>query len=289
MIILTVAGTDKLDVVTDTTAAIDVHVSYMDYNGTTVTPGNQNTAIATATTTAIANTPGASTQRNVRTVNIRNKDASTTGNVTVRFNANGTIFELHKASLRPGEMLSYVEGVGFFLYTIGAVVTETFSTADQAVAAASTVYLTGSALAISSARPAAIGTVFTWRFLLSKTAAGTAASQFDVRFGTGGSTADTARLTFAFGTESAVVDAGYVDIFVIVRGPISSSCVVAGGFRLSHNLAATGLGPTNDVVVQATSSAFDITTAGMIVGVSCTTGAADAFTFQLVNGKVSNI
>lgn len=283
------ATTDVIDVVTDTTAAMDVHVSYVDYNGTTTTPGRQNTAIVTATTTTILSAPGASTQRNGKTINIRNKDASTTGNVTVRFNANGTICELHKASLRPGEMLSYVEGVGFFLYTIGAVVSETYSTADQAVAAASTVYLTGSALAISSARPAAIGTIFTWRLLVSKTAAGTAASQFDVRFGTGGSTADTARLTFAFGTESAVVDAGWIDIFVIVRGPISSSCVVAGGFRLSHNLAATGLGPTNDVVVQATSAAFDITTAGMIVGVSCTTGASDAFTFQLVNGKVSNI
>jgi hypothetical protein len=40
---------------------------------------------------------------------------------------------------------------------------------------------------------------------------------------------------------------------------------------------------------QTTSAAFDCTTAGMIVGLSCNPSTAGVFTFQLVSTTVSNI
>ena len=101
MILLT--GTDdKLEIVTSGTAPIDVQASYVDLATTTVTPGYKNTAITTATTTDITGSPAAVTQRNVKHVSIRNKDASASNTITVRHNDGATTVELHKFALLAG-------------------------------------------------------------------------------------------------------------------------------------------------------------------------------------------
>lgn len=106
--------TDKLQLVTSAAIAVDVHGSFVDLSGSTTTPGKQNTAITTATTTDIVAAPAASTYRNVKTLHIRNKDAASPVDVTVVFDQGGTDFELHKETLNAGEALEYIEGVGFF-------------------------------------------------------------------------------------------------------------------------------------------------------------------------------
>ena len=110
------ATTDKLQLVTSAAVTVDVHASYADLSGTTVTPGRKNTAITTATTTDIVASPGASTVRNIKTLHIRNKHATTPVDVTVLYEGSATDanVELHKATLLAGEMLEYVEGIGFF-------------------------------------------------------------------------------------------------------------------------------------------------------------------------------
>lgn len=118
--LLLAATTDKFQLVTDVACNVDVHASYVDANSSTLAPsgaGKQNTAITTATTTDILAAPGASTVRNLKTLNIRNKNASTAVTVTVVFDQNGTDFELHKVSLRSGDCLEYIEGIGFFTLT----------------------------------------------------------------------------------------------------------------------------------------------------------------------------
>lgn len=120
MLLLT-ATTDKLQLVTSVAADVDVHVSYLDHSSGTVTPGRQNTAITTAATTDIVSAPGASTQRNVKMLQVRNKDSADATGVTVVYNQNGTSYELHKVTLSPGEALEYADGVGFLeLQTIAA-------------------------------------------------------------------------------------------------------------------------------------------------------------------------
>jgi hypothetical protein len=109
-----VLTTDKLQLVTTSVASVDVQASFIDLSGTTITPGNQNTAISSATTTDIVAAPGASTTRNVKTLHVRNKAATLSVNIIVVFDANGTDYELHEASLAPGESCEYVEGLGFF-------------------------------------------------------------------------------------------------------------------------------------------------------------------------------
>lgn len=119
MILLT-ATTDKLQLTSSSTSALDVHVSYMDM--TQAAPpvvqgdssGRTNTAITTAATTDILAAPAASETRNVKTINVRNKGAAD-NIVTVIFDQNGTDYELHKVTLGSGEALEYVEGVGWFV------------------------------------------------------------------------------------------------------------------------------------------------------------------------------
>jgi hypothetical protein len=133
-----------------------------------------------------------------------------------------------------------------------------------------------------------IGTILRWRFNLTKTAAGTASSTFDVRIGTAGTTADTAVLTFTKPAGTAAADEGEVQIWVVSRGPLTASGIFAGNFTLIHNLAATGHAVIPVVAVNAVSSAFDVTTANLIAGLSVTSGAADAITIQQLRAEIDN-
>lgn len=105
---------DKIQVTTSAAVTVDVHATFADLSGTTVTPGKQNTAITTATTTDIVASPAASTYRTVQSLFIRNKHASSPVDVTVIYDDNATDYELHKETLNAGEALEYLEGVGFF-------------------------------------------------------------------------------------------------------------------------------------------------------------------------------
>lgn len=115
MLLLTTT-TDKLSMITSAAVTVDVHASGQDKNQSTgaLTDYRLNTAISTAATTDIVAVPGSTTTRNVKTLHIRNKSASAATDVTVQYNQNGTLYELHKVTLNAGELLSYVEGVGFF-------------------------------------------------------------------------------------------------------------------------------------------------------------------------------
>jgi hypothetical protein len=110
------ATTDKLQLVTSAAVTVDVHASYVDLSGTTVTPGRKNTAITTAATTDIVASPAGSTVRNIKTLHIRNKHATSPVDVTVLYEGSATDadVELHKVTLLAGETLEYIEGVGFF-------------------------------------------------------------------------------------------------------------------------------------------------------------------------------
>jgi hypothetical protein len=64
-------------------STMEVHTSYMDVNGTTITPGRTNTRITTATTTTIVGSPAASTQRNVKAIYCTNNSSGTSCTVSV--------------------------------------------------------------------------------------------------------------------------------------------------------------------------------------------------------------
>lgn len=96
--------TDIVRVATSAAAMVEVHASWVDFNGTTVTPGRTNTPhILTATTTTVVAAPAASTQRNVKHLNISNDHATQSCVVTVEHSDGTTIIELMEFTLLPGE------------------------------------------------------------------------------------------------------------------------------------------------------------------------------------------
>lgn len=101
---------DIIRVVTSAAADVDVHASWVDNASGTITPGRTNTApITTATTTTIVASPGASTQRNVKQLNITNTHATVSTLTTVQHFDGTTSIDLIDANLLPGENLCLAE------------------------------------------------------------------------------------------------------------------------------------------------------------------------------------
>lgn len=288
MLLLT-STSDKLRLTTDQAVAVDVHASYVDYATGTVTPARLNTAISTATTTDVVAAPGASTQRNVKTVHVRNKDTTTTVNVTAIHTDGTTPVELVKVGLSPGEALEYIEGVGWFKVPLTAADPGlTYTTSDQAVGASVTNYITGSDIRIPTGRALRVGTVYEWRVVHSKTAAATVSMTWDNRWGTAGSTGDTSRANVATGTQSAVADTGELMVRAIVR-QTGSSGILHIFMQADHGLNATGLGANAAPMSQTTASGVDLSSSALVAGISLTTGALHAITVQQVITSVRNL
>ena len=109
MILLT-STSDIIRVVTSAAAnSIDVHASYVDLSGTTVTPGRTNTKITTATTTTIVPSPGGSTQRNLKGLYVTNNSVGTNCTIAVQHYDGTNSVELIEVVLLPGENLGYRE------------------------------------------------------------------------------------------------------------------------------------------------------------------------------------
>ena len=109
MLLLT-STSDILRVVTATaTTNIEVHASYVDISGTTVTPGRTNTVITGATTTTVTASPAASTQRNVKGLYITNTSAGTNCRVKVQHTDGTNSTELMGFVLLPGENMTFSE------------------------------------------------------------------------------------------------------------------------------------------------------------------------------------
>ena len=163
------------------------------------------------------------------------------------------------------------------------------SVAQQGAGFATDTYLTGSSIAIPSGALKA-GTRYHLIFDVSKTAAGTATPVITIRFGTNGTTADTARLTFTFLAQTAAADIGTFEIWVTVRSVGSgTSAVLQGTAQCRHRLSTTGLQNQPGTTLQITSGGFDSTVANSIIGASVNAGASAAWTVQLVQAELLNI
>jgi len=104
---------------------------------------------------------------------------------------------------------------------------------------------------------------------------------FNMRVGTAGTTGDTSRASLATGTQTAVADSGELEVACTIRS-IAASGVLQTSMQMEHNLAATGLAPTNVVVVDTADTGADTTSTALIFGMSLTTGASHAITVTRV-------
>lgn len=115
--LLLLATTDTIEIITSAAATVDVVSSVQDKTTSSgvIASASVRKAITTATTTAACVTaPASGVERNVVEMSIRNKHASLATDVTVHLNANSTLYQIIKVTLNAGETLEYIEGVGWF-------------------------------------------------------------------------------------------------------------------------------------------------------------------------------
>lgn len=290
------ATTDKLQLTTSSTAALDVHVSWMDHTLATdvIGAGKQNTAISTATTTDILAAPSAGIVRRVKYITIRNKGAAA-NTVTFLFDANGTDYELHQETLGPQELLQYTEETGFvingrsLLPGIGSY--EELFANNRDSGSVSTMLIPGSVISLANDLPAKIGTVFRWSGALTRdSGATTNAGSFHIRFGQMPTiTGSTTRVTLTMSASTSATDTGHFEIEAIVRGPINNSCIVHGRGAFRHHNATTGLFDLNHNILQAASAGFDITEKDMLVCLSCSANNGIGWTLKSITAEAFNL
>lgn len=164
------------------------------------------------------------------------------------------------------------------------------SVANQGAGFSSDTYLTGSNISIPNSS-LKIGTFYKCRFRLTKTNAGTATPIINLRIGTNGSTADTARCTFTFTAGTAAADDGIFEVYATFDTVGSgTSAVLRGTARCTHKLSVTGITGTAAVseTEHAVSSGFNSTTSNSIIGLSVNGGASASWTVQHVMTEMTN-
>jgi hypothetical protein len=173
---------------------------------------------------------------------------------------------------------TYIESRG--RRTNASVANQAFTTAE--------LYVTGSNVGIPTGRlqPASM---YRMRMQLTKTSTtgSTSAPIVNIRVGTAGTIADTTRLTLTFAAQTAVADAGFIDIYVTFR-TVGASTVLQGAGLLDHQLATTGLANVNTSTPRATGAAFDVTTATFI-GCTFNGGTSFAGNTDLVQSELMNL
>jgi hypothetical protein len=112
--LLLASTSDLIRVVTSSTSAVDVHASWVDLNGSTVTPGRTNTLISSATTTTVVGSPGSSTYRTVKALTIRNRGGAA-NTITVLHSDGTNIPEVAECVLAADESLHYHEAAGWWV------------------------------------------------------------------------------------------------------------------------------------------------------------------------------
>jgi len=114
---LLTSTSDIARIVTGSAVDIDVQASFVDHTATTPfsVAGRTNTKITTATTTTVVAAPGASTQRQIKTLVVRNIHATDPNVVTVQHYDGTTSVTVFKRTLLAGETIIY-DGAKWITY-----------------------------------------------------------------------------------------------------------------------------------------------------------------------------
>lgn len=127
-------STDIIRIVTGSTGDIESYAAWMDNLSGALTPDRTPTAsITTATTTTVVGSPAASTQRNVRHLNVMNNHASSSNAIRIEFNDGTNTEVLWKGTLLAGESVVLDQGGRWIYYDAnGNIKAATYPAASQA-------------------------------------------------------------------------------------------------------------------------------------------------------------
>lgn len=106
---LNLTSTDSIRIVSAAAGALEVHASWVDLSGTTVTPGRLNTSISTATTTTVVSSPAGGTVRNIKGLFVTNTSATVAQRVVAEHFDGTLAADLMGFTLLPGENMTFDE------------------------------------------------------------------------------------------------------------------------------------------------------------------------------------
>lgn len=95
-----------------TTNQLPFSASYVDATTSSTTPGEQDGASNSTTAVDLVSSPGASTQRLIKSITIQNADTAS-ATVTIIYNNNSTLRNVIKVTLAVGDQLIYEDGQGW--------------------------------------------------------------------------------------------------------------------------------------------------------------------------------
>lgn len=253
-----------------TTATADIHVqaSWVDYNGSTSTPGRTNTAITSIATTTIVAAPLTSVQRNVKTLIIKNTHATVANTVTLNHYDGTLTMVLIKVTLNAGETLSYTKGAGFeVLGTTGIIRVPTDPLIRRKVQRGETGRISATQVeALAFATALEVGTyVFDYSLMWYSPATGTGVN-FGVNFD-GTATTLCYNMFFASGATAAAA-----------ASPTQASAGahrVLTCFTARSGLTTTGMGPALSTDVATTYGLFDAMQQTWVKGIVVVTVAGN--------------
>jgi len=133
---LNLKSTSKVSLIRSSTADIDVVVSFVDYTApSTFTPDQQLAQFTTAATGDICAAPAGAVIRNVKSILIKNKHATTANTVTPQLDVSATLYELAPdCILLAGESLEMnAQGVWFHYDSNGGVYGQSLPVASDTV------------------------------------------------------------------------------------------------------------------------------------------------------------
>lgn len=146
------ATTDSIEVVLGgaPVSQLPVITAYRDITTSTFSPG-RNVLNTNGTTAIVAvPAPAASTQRVIDFINIFNPNTANAV-VTVRFDLNGTRFNLSVVTLAQNERLIYQDGIGWQVYASSGAIKNSLNQGNNAVASGDSVVVLGSDVINSNA------------------------------------------------------------------------------------------------------------------------------------------
>lgn len=108
-------------------------------------------------------------------------------------------------------------------------------------------------------------------------------------WGCSGTISDAAYCTLTFTAQTAATDTGTFEVWATFRAIGSGTSILECVGQRRHGASITGFGTLVSETQAVTSSAFDSTTAGIIIGVSINGGASAAWTSQLVQAELTNL
>lgn len=154
MLLLT-ATTNSLQLITTSTSNIAYHASYVDITTSAFTPGSSEGIISSATTTTIVSAPGASTQRQIKMLTLKNTGSSA-NSLTLQKDVSATDYELMpRITLSAQESITYIDGVGFQVFDSNGNAKSTLPINQGTTGRAMEIYKVGTA-------PEAAGVRYCW-------------------------------------------------------------------------------------------------------------------------------